>query len=201
MEQPLLTQSHVAAPAELLGTRVEDAMVERGARASFNEQFTQLFDEHYLRLFRFLDRLSGDADLAADVAQEAFVRLHRRGTIPDTPGGWLVSVAMNLFRNVKTATKRRLRLLTPDRVTHGHADPAPSPDELVEAAETTRRVRRVLDGLAQRNVRLLLLQAEGFSYHEIATALDIHEGSVGTLLARAKRAFRASYGSGTNAPD
>jgi RNA polymerase sigma-70 factor (ECF subfamily) len=39
----------------------------------------------------------------------------------------------------------------------------------------------------------LLLRAEGYSYKEIAEALMIQEASVGTLLARAKRAFRELY--------
>jgi DNA-directed RNA polymerase specialized sigma24 family protein len=38
--------------------------------------------------------------------------------------------------------------------------------------------------------------AEGYSYRDIAAALDLRETSVGTLLARAKRAFRENYGGG-----
>jgi len=40
---------------------------------------------------------------------------------------------------------------------------------------------------------MLLLRAEGYSYREIASALQLNEPSVGTLLARAKRAFREAY--------
>lgn len=196
-----LGPSHVALPAEVLRPRVVDVIADPDARPSFDEEFSRLFGEHFHRLFRYLDRLSGDADLAADVAQETFVRLYRRGAVPDAPGGWLVSVAMNLFRNAKTAKSRRFRLLTPDRGTRAHADPAPSPDELVEAGETKQRVRRALDRLAERDRQILLLQVEGYSYHEMAMTLGIREASIGTLLARAKRAFRESYGDGTDAPE
>jgi DNA-directed RNA polymerase specialized sigma24 family protein len=41
---------------------------------------------------------------------------------------------------------------------------------------------------------MLLMRYEGFSYREIATALDLHEASVGTLLARAKEQFRDALG-------
>ena len=41
---------------------------------------------------------------------------------------------------------------------------------------------------------MLLLQAEGFSYREIAGGLGLHEASVGTLLARARERFRELYG-------
>lgn len=161
---------------------------------SFHDQFTMVFEGTFARLFRYLDRLSGDPELAADLAQEAFVRLYRRGAMPDTPEAWLISVAMNLFRNVRTTRRRRLRLLTAARGAHAHADPPATPDESLAAEETRRRVRETVDRMPERDRRLLLLQAEGFSYREIAAGLGLHEASVGTLLARARDRFRELYG-------
>jgi DNA-directed RNA polymerase specialized sigma24 family protein len=48
---------------------------------------------------------------------------------------------------------------------------------------------------------LLLLRAEGYRYRDIAAALELNESSVGTLLARAKSAFRNHYEGRTDAPD
>ena len=110
--------------------------------------------------------------------------------MPDSPGAWLVAVAMNLFRNVKTSRSRRVRLLTPERGARVHSDAAPSPDAAVLAREVQQRVRESLDALPERERRLLLLRVEGYSYREIALALEINESSIGTLLARAERAFR-----------
>ncbi len=113
--------------------------------------------------------------------------------MPDSPEAWLISVAMNLFRNEVTTRQRRHRLL---RLVHGgrtvHPSP-PSAQQVAAAGGAHRRVRQALDGLSERDRRLLLLQAEGFSYREIAAALELHETSIGTLLARARRAFRAIY--------
>ena len=67
------------------------------------------------RLARYLDRLSGDRELAADLAQETFVKLYQRGALPDQPEAWLISVAMNLFRNARSTATRRRRLLTASR--------------------------------------------------------------------------------------
>jgi RNA polymerase sigma factor (sigma-70 family) len=61
---------------------------------------------------------------------------------------------------------------------------------VLEADDRRARVRRALDALPERERRMLLLRYEGFSYREIGNVLAIHEGSVGTLLARAKAAFR-----------
>jgi len=168
--------------------------------ASFHDQFVDLFNAHFRRVFRYLDRLSGEPELAADLAQEAFIRLHERGSVPDAPEAWLITVALNLFRNAKSSETRRRRLLTPARGEGAHADPPPLPDEAAESKESRRRVRATLDRMPQRERRLLLLRAEGYSYRDIATALELNEASVGVMLARAKQAFRTTYEEASHAP-
>jgi len=160
---------------------------------SFRDDFVELYDAHFPRVYRYMDRLSGDADLAADIAQETFIKLFERGSIPDTPGAWLVTVAMNLFRNAHATQSRRRRLLSvvPDAATF--ADRAVDAHPSAETRELQRRVRRALDGIPERERQMLLLRAEGYSYREIAGALKLQEASVGTLLARAKKVFREQY--------
>jgi RNA polymerase sigma factor (sigma-70 family) len=166
---------------------------------SFDEAFVLLFKAEFPRLFRYIDRLSGEPDLAADLAQDAFVRLSQRGEMPRQPELWLVTVALNLFRNVKSTRSRRKRLLTMARAEAVQADPAPTPAQVTETIESRERVRAAIDQLPDRDRRLLLLQAEGYSYREIAVALALNEASIGTLLARAKLAFREAYGTDSHA--
>jgi RNA polymerase sigma-70 factor (ECF subfamily) len=166
---------------------------------AFEDRFRALFETEFPRLFRYLDRLSGEPDLAADLAQEAFVRLLRRGEMPDRPGVWLITVALNLFRNVRSTNARRRRLLTIARAESVLADPLPTPAQANDTAEDYSRVRAAMGRLPEREQRLLLLRAEGYSYRDIAEALEMNAASVGTLLARAKQAFRAAY-EGTDAP-
>lgn len=154
--------------------------------------FEALFEAEYPRLFGFFDRLSGDPDLAADIAQEAFVRLYRRGTPPDAPRTWLIAVGMNLYRNARNKETRRLRLLRLSgwRATEATAESGPDP---VPDAALGARVRRALGQLSERDRRILLLRSEGYSYREIARSIGVAETSLGTLLARARRAFRTCY--------
>jgi RNA polymerase sigma factor (sigma-70 family) len=166
----------------------------------FNGQFVELFNAHFHRLYRYLDRLSGEPELAADLTQDAFVRLYRRGSSPDAPEAWLITVATNLFRNARSTRARRLQLLTPARGEDLLSDPPASPAEATDAAESRRRVRQAIDRLPERERRMLLLLAEGYSYRDMARALDLKEASVGTLLARAKRAFREVYEEAADAP-
>lgn len=162
-------------------------------------EFPALFDAHYPRVYRYLDRLTGEPELAADLAQDTFIRLFERGTLPDAPAAWLITVATNLFRNSRNQRNRRRRLLTPERAGFSLGDPAPSPASGAEEDEHAR-VRQALAALPQRERQLLLLRAEGYRYRELADALDLEEASIGTLLARAKRAFRAAYEGDVHAP-
>ena len=165
----------------------------------FDDAFVQLFDAEYPRLYRYLDRLSGDPDLASDLAQEAFIRLHRRGAMPDRPGVWLITVALNLFRNVKSTSARRTRLLSGAWARGSLMAEPPEQPPTQDSPESSETVRRALGRLSPRDQQMLLLRAEGYSYHDIASALSLNEASVGTLLARAKRAFREAYVEGTGA--
>ena len=166
---------------------------------SFDDHFVQLFANNFHRLWRVMDRMAGEPELAADVVQEAFIKLYQRGSMPDAPESWLITVAMNRFRNARAGRARRFRLLTPGRAEGVHSDPAPSPIEAADRQATQRRVREVLDQMPERERQLLLLQGEGYRYRDIALALELNVNSVGVLIQRAKRAFRALYERSSNA--
>lgn len=165
---------------------------------SFHDCFVGLFDRHFHPLYRYLDRLCGDPDLAADLAQDTFVRLYRRGSSPDRPEAWLITVATNLFRNARSTQTRRARILASANAGELAADSA-SPSQPADEG-LQRRVRAALEQLSERDRRLLLLRAEDYSYRDIAAALELNEASVGTLLARAKQSFLQFYEAEADAP-
>ncbi len=152
--------------------------------------FNALFETLYPSVYRYVLRLTGDADVAEDVAQEAFVRLLRQ-TLPDAEvRPWLFTVATNLVRDGARKTERRIRLLAgaPPLVSRPM-----SADEQVEQKENVSAVRIVLDQLPARDQQLLLMREEGFKYEEIAKVIGVAPASVGTLIARALRKFTALY--------
>ena len=144
-----------------------------------------LFAEHHADLFRYLSRLTGDPDLAADAAQEAFVRLVEKPPRPGETRGWLFRVGANAAREWARTRTRRLRLLDarPERAPVGDAPAAP--DEAFDREERRRMVQRALSGLTERDRTILLMREEGFSHREIAEAVGTTTGSVGTMIARA----------------
>jgi RNA polymerase sigma-70 factor (ECF subfamily) len=152
--------------------------------------FDDLFQRLYPSLYRYLERLTGDADAAEDIAQEAFVRLLRQPLPEDEVRPWLFTVAMNLVRDRARKTERRQRLLSgaPPLVTPGQL-----PDDHVEQSERIQVVRAVLEKLPDRDRQLLLMREEGFKYEEIAAVIGVAPASVGTLIARALRRFIDVY--------
>lgn len=145
----------------------------------------RLFREHYDALYRYLVRLTGDGDLAADAAQEAFVRLVERPPQERHLRAWLFAVATNVVRDSGRARSRWLKLLSasPERVPLGGMGPAP--DAQAESGERRRIVRAALERLSWKERTVLLMREEGFAHHEIARAVGTTTGSVGTMLARA----------------
>ncbi len=137
--------------------------------------------------------MTGDADVAADIAQEAFVRLLQH-PIPDADARrWLFTVATNLVRDWARSADRQRRLLQESY--RGPTRLAP-PDEAVERAERIEAVRAALAKLAPRDREILLMREEGFRYEEIAEVVGVAPSSVGTLLARALRRFSSVYREG-----
>jgi RNA polymerase sigma factor (sigma-70 family) len=154
--------------------------------------YEETYRSFYAQVVRQLTYLLGNRAGAEDVAQETFLKLY---TVPPPTrqniGGWLHQVgarlALNYLRGEKRRQRRELQAEDPsgDKVIHL--------EEVMWRQEAVRLVREVLDEMPARERMALLLRHTGFTYQEIAGALDVAPGSVGTLLARAQRRFLDLY--------
>ncbi len=158
--------------------------------ASDTAAAAELFRLYHEGLRRFLVRFTGDGDVAADLAQEAFVRLLERPPRQRGPA-WLYRVAVNLARDRARVSARRRFLLrgAGPRVPSG--DPPLAPDAVLEAERRRRRVEGALAQLSAKERTALLMREEGFTQREIAEAVGTTTRSVGTLTARALRKLAA----------
>jgi RNA polymerase sigma factor (sigma-70 family) len=150
--------------------------------------FDATFDQHYPGLVRYCQRLTGDRDLAEDIAQESMVRLFDHEVSGPEAGvrAWLFKTATHLVRDRYRVGQNRLRLLEEHPVVPSQPE---SPERSLERRETRARAREALDALQPRDREILLMRYSGFSYKEIADAIEVAATSVGTLLARAERRF------------
>jgi RNA polymerase sigma factor (sigma-70 family) len=160
----------------------------------------ELFARHHEPLERYLARLTGDRDLAADLAQETFVRLLERPDPPAAVRPWLFRVATNLVRDAARRSSRRRTLVLDGRAPGAHGDPPPAPDRGPDRERARRLVREALEELSMKERTALLMREEGFRHREIAEALGTTTGSVGTLLSRAIRKAPRRLGPFEEAP-
>lgn len=152
----------------------------------------RLFRTYHDGLVRYLTRRLGDRDWAEEVAQETFVRAMRQERLV-SERSWLYAVATNLVRDEARKDERRRRhlQLLADEARERERE-APGPTSL-EQAQDAALARRALDMLAERDRNALLMREEGLDYGEIAEALQLSPGSVGTTLARARRRLAEAY--------
>jgi RNA polymerase sigma-70 factor (ECF subfamily) len=158
------------------------------------ERLTTLFNSYHAPLVRFLTRRLGDRDLAEEVAQETFVRALRQDSIT-SERSWLFAVASNLVRDEARRDarhRRRLELLREESKAGGAAAVEPELTQL-ERMQEQARARKAIEALADRDRDALLMREEGLSYDEIAAALELSVGSVGTTLSRARRRLMEAY--------
>jgi RNA polymerase sigma-70 factor (ECF subfamily) len=152
--------------------------------------FESCFHANYARIARAVARIVGDPGRAEELAVEAFWKLWRTPQAHgENAGGWLYRTATRLGLNDLRGSERRTRYEL-----QADAPPAqPNPEEAHAAEQEREQVRRVLAALEPRDAELLLLRSHGLSYEELAAAIDVKPTSIGTLLARAQRAFRKEY--------
>ena len=166
-------------------------------RSGDERAFDDLFLRYYRAVYRVLQSVAESPQKAEDLAQETFLVLYRNPPRLEGAGlgPWLYRVAANQGYNaLRSAGRARQRMEQAIDI----AAPG-DPQSVFLRQEERQRVRGALARLPERSAKLLLLRYGGLSYADIASALEISPSSVGTLLARAERAFVTEYEAGQTA--
>ena len=143
----------------------------------------EVFRAHYPRVVGVAARVLGSRDQAEDVAQEVFLDFGRSSVPAREAGGWLSVAAAHTALNLIRSGRRR----SAREEVVGRQQPAEAPDvaEAVVSREEHGRVRAALARLPRKQAVALVLRHSGLSYDEVAAALDLSVGSVGTTVRRA----------------
>lgn len=191
-----LNQSHQ--PEGQVVTTLSDNLILTRIGEGDDATFEALFHAHHDRIYGLLFRLLGSRSEAEDLTQEVFIKLYdhaftrRRFNLRQEHniGAWLYRVATNMGYNEIRSRQRRWQ-----RNLHLAPDPADSLSTEAEVSqrETAVAVRKALAKLPERQVQLLILRQMDLSYAECAAICGVAPGSVGTLLARAAKAFQEAY--------
>ncbi|WP_231509887.1 RNA polymerase sigma factor [Streptosporangium roseum] len=171
--------------------------VERPPDQSLDD-FSAVFDTYFSEIHRYVTQRLGPGP-AEDVVAEAFLTAFRKRARYDPAKAgvrtWLYGIVTNLIHKHRRTEVRTLRAV--DR--HGPPADAPSHEERVAAQVSAESLRPALAeaiarlGRGERDV-LLLSALAGLSHEEIAAALGISYGTVGSRLSRARAKIRVAMG-------
>lgn len=173
----------------------EEAVVGR-AMAGDRLAFTQLMEHYQSACYGLAWRLLGDADLAADATQDAFV--HAYGAIGRFRGGifrsWLLRITANASYDILRRAQRRPATTLPDPE-EGQAElpDADAPDPVAEAArgELYRQLDLALRRLPEdQRTAVVLCDVYGMDYNEVAEATSSALGTVKSRIHRGRLRLR-----------
>jgi RNA polymerase sigma-70 factor (ECF subfamily) len=180
-----VTRDLLAAPAK----DDDDAELVRRTTRGDLDAFEQLVDRHRPVVVRVAARIVGSHE-AEDVSQDAFLRAfhrleHFRGDAPFR--SWLLRITHNAA--LDHIGRRRPEPVDPETLDTTESASRPPADQL-ETRERIERLERKLHGLSEpHRVVLVLRDAEGLTYEEIADITETPLGSVKGRLHRARREF------------
>jgi RNA polymerase sigma-70 factor, ECF subfamily len=168
----------------------DDAELVRRTTGGELSAFERLVDRHRPVVVRVAARIVGSDD-AEDVSQDVFLRAfhrldHFRGDAPFR--SWLLRITHNAA--LDHLGRRRPEPIDPETLDTTEPSPSRPPAERLELRERIERLERKLHGLSHpHRVVLVLRDAEGLSYEEIADITATPLGSVKGRLHRARQEF------------
>jgi RNA polymerase sigma factor (sigma-70 family) len=174
-------------------TEREDGVVAAStARDGVRNDLGEVFRRDYRRVVAVAGRVLGSRDECEDVAQEVFLAFGRSTVPADEASGWLTVAAVHTALNHLRSGRRRASREESAAVSDAVVRPPVSPDvaDVVVTAEERNRVRTALGALPEKQAAALVLRHSGLSYAEVAAALSLSPGSVGTTVRRAESALR-----------
>ncbi|MDA8201675.1 MAG: sigma-70 family RNA polymerase sigma factor [Chloroflexi bacterium] len=162
---------------------------DRSAGQAFVES---LFAQHHAEIYGFLARMVRDDDLAADLAQETFVKAFRAlDTLesPDRARAWLFQIASRTALD-ELRRRRLIRFVPWSGESRGTA---PSAEETAMRARLSGEMARALGRLPDRQrAALVLAEVHELTGVELAEALGVTHVAARALLSRARESLRTT---------
>lgn len=183
--------------------RAEDDAAAVRASLDDPERFGAIFDAYFAEIHGYAARRLGpDAapDIASQTFLEAFRGRHRYDPSRAAVRTWLYGIATKLVAKHRRSEVRGLRAR--ERLGPGPVGPAEGHADRVDARVSAQGVRGRLAGAiarlsaGERDVLLLVALAD-LGHQEVAAALGVPYGTVGSRLSRARKKLRKALG-GTN---
>jgi len=181
------TDALASAPQYGSETR-ERAAVPGSGSGVVRPDLDEIFRREYRLVVGVAARVLNSPDQAEDIAQEVFLSFARSSVPAGEARGWLCVAAAHTALNLLRSGRRRET--REGAAAAAHDAVGSDVAEAVVRLEERSRVRAALALLPRKHAVALVLRHSGMSYADVAAALDLSTGSVGTTVRRAESALR-----------
>ena len=171
---------------------MEEARVIALVRAGEVDAFAEIIEHYQAAIIRYLYRLTGDYEMAKDLAQDTFIQAYKGILKTDAElsfKAWLYRIATN---NAWQHRRRKKLLSFIPFISREHDIPNASnqADCTGEALEIQEAMLKIPE---EQRTCLVLHFVEGFKYREIAETLGCSEEAVRKRVARGRKLFIDLY--------
>lgn len=176
-----------------------DKVIEKAKQGDM-AAFEKLILEYQGIIYNTAFKICSNTEDAYDITQETLLKIYKNikyfeGKSKFTT--WIYRIVTNTALDyIKKHRKANVYSLNAEMGEDGDSyidsikDNAPTPQELVESAETQKLVQQALDKLNPNHKAVLVLRdINGLSYEEIAKVLMCNEGTVKSRINRARNAL------------
>ena len=172
---------------------MDEAQVVALVRTGDTDAFAEIVEHYQEPIIRYLYRLTGDYEVAQDLAQDTFLQAYK-GILKTRSElsfkAWLYRIATNNARQLH----RRKRLLSFIPFTDLRKSDIPATEAPTDCAEERMSIKGVLLKIPDDQRTCMVLHfVEGLKYREIGEILDISADAVRKRVARGSREFRRIY--------
>jgi RNA polymerase sigma-70 factor, ECF subfamily len=168
-------------------------MSTRTTSPSHDIGFERLFAEHAQPIYVYILRMVGDADRAADITQDTFIKVYRKlSSLSDEAStrSWIYRIATNTAID-EMRRRRFVTRMDTSEPGHDRPDRRPGPEEQVIGAAVDERIQRALGRLRPNHRQCLILSdIEDMSAQQIGEVMGISYAATRTLLCRARGEMR-----------
>ncbi len=180
--------------ASWLPFRPAPMTVPRDRSDAIEAEFNRLFNQYSGPIFNFALRMIGDADRAADVAQDTFIKAYRKlDTLTDAASAkaWIYRIATNTAIDAMRRSRHTVRMDEDEDRPVEQADGGPGPETQVLSGLLDERIGRALLRLKPNHRQCLILSdVEDMSAAQIGEVMEMSGGAVRVLLCRARGEMR-----------
>jgi RNA polymerase sigma-70 factor, ECF subfamily len=157
-------------------------------------EFDRLFNEYSTPIYNYVLRMTGDADRAADIAQDTFIKAFRKlDTLAEASSAraWLYRIATNTAFDEMRRRRNTVRMGDQETGPLEQPDGGPGPETQVLSGLLDERIGRALLRLRPNHRQCLVLSdVEDMSAQQIGEVMEMTSGAVRVLLCRARGEMR-----------